>query len=119
MTGDEDRATGTLEMQYEDLHLEISEGVEHAGLITRLANTVVRTTNMPRDKRYRVGHLSVERPKDAGVFKYIWISLRTGMMEVVLPPALLKQMKKQQEKKKAPPEEPKKEKKGLFGKKKK
>jgi hypothetical protein len=99
MQGDEARATGTLEMHYEDLHLELNPTVKNAGLITFMANTVVRTTNMPRDKRYRVGRFSVERPVDAGLFKYIWISLRTGIMEVVLPPALLKQIKKQQAKK--------------------
>jgi hypothetical protein len=41
----------------------------------------------------------VERRKTSGIFNYIWISLRTGMMEVVLPPRLLDQMKKKQKKK--------------------
>lgn len=120
MEGDDDRASGTLEMQYEDLHLELNPTVKHAGVLTFMANTVVRTTNMPQDKRYRAGHFTVQRPIDAGLFKYIWISLRTGIMEVVLPPALLNQLKKQQAKKAAPPvrpDEKPKEKKGLFGRK--
>jgi hypothetical protein len=118
MKGDEHRANGTLEMQYEDLHLELNPSVRHAGVLSFVANTVVRTTNMPQDRSYRTGRFTVDRPIDAGLFKYIWISLRTGIMEVVLPPALLKQLKKQQAKKNAPPEAPKQEKKGLFGKKK-
>ncbi|MCC7501515.1 MAG: hypothetical protein IT229_03235 [Flavobacteriales bacterium] len=96
MHGDEHSSTGTLEMRYEDLHLELGREIKHAKVFTRLANTVVRTSNMPDRKDYRVGHFTVKRPVDAGVFKYIWISLREGMLEVVLPPALLKQMRKQQ-----------------------
>ncbi len=118
MEGDDDRASGTLEMQYEDLHLELNPSVKHAGVLSFVANTVVRTTNMPQDKGYRTGRFTVDRPMDAGFFKYIWIGLRTGIMEVVLPSALLNQLKKQQAKKNAPPEAPKQEKKGLFGKKK-
>jgi hypothetical protein len=55
---------------------------------------------MPGTKGYRKGRFSVQKPENAGVFKYLWISLRTGMMEVMLPQALLKQMQKQQERKK-------------------
>lgn len=120
MQGDEDRATGTLEMQYEDLHLELNPTVKHAGMLSFVANTVVRTTNMPQDKRYRVGHFTTDRPMDAGFFKYIWVSLRTGIMEVVLPPAVMNQLKKQQARTGPKPvqgDEPAKEKKGLFGKK--
>ena len=94
MHGDEHRATGTVDMRYEDLHLRIGPQIKHAKVFSFVANTVVRTANMPGSKGYRIGHFQVERPVDAGVFKYIWISLREGMMDVVLPPALLKQMKK-------------------------
>ena len=99
MKGDEDRATGTLEMRYEDLHLEIAPTVKHAWVFNKVANAVVRTTNMPGNKNYRTGRFTVERRKTSGIFNYIWISLRTGMMEVVLPPRLLDQMKKKQKKK--------------------
>lgn len=95
MHGDEHRATGTLDMHYQDLHLELGPQIKHAKVFSFVANTVVRTANMPGTKGYRQGHFQVDRPVDAGVFKYIWISLREGMMDVVLPPALLKQMKKQ------------------------
>jgi hypothetical protein len=99
MKGDEDRATGTLEMRYEDLHLEIAPTIKHAWVLNKVANAVVRTTNMPGDKNYRTGKFTVERRKTSGIFNYIWISLRTGMMEVVLPPRLLDQMKKKKKKK--------------------
>jgi hypothetical protein len=99
MKGDEDRATGTLEMRYEDLHLEIAPTTKHAWVLNKVANALVRTTNMPGDKNYRTGKFTVERRKTSGIFNYIWISLRTGMMEVVLPPRLLNEMKKKQKKK--------------------
>lgn len=99
MQGDNDRATGTIDMQYEDLAMQLGAQIKHAKVLTKLANTAVRSSNMPGDKGYRKGRFTVEKPVDAGVFKYIWISLRTGMMEVLLPDMLLKQMKKQQAKK--------------------
>lgn len=117
MKGDDDRGGGTLDMQYQDLEMEIGTEIDHAKIFSALANTVVRGSNMPGTNGYRQGYFTVERPMDAGLFKYIWISLRTGMMEVVLPKAVLNQLKKQQAKKKAPAEGPKKEKKGLFRKK--
>lgn len=98
MKGDEDRASGTLEMHCQDLHLEIAPTIDHAWVLNKVANAVVRTTNMPGDKNYRTGKFTVARRKTSGIFNYIWISLRTGMMEVVLPPQLLDQMKKQKKK---------------------
>jgi len=100
MHGDNERATGTIDMQYQDLAMELGAQIKHAKLLTKVANTVMRGSNMPGDKGYRKGRFTVEKPADAGVFKYIWISLRTGMMEVVLPGVLLKQLKKKQAKKK-------------------
>jgi hypothetical protein len=99
MRGDNDRATGTIDMQYQDLAMEIGAQIKHAKVLTKVANAAVRSSNMPGEKGYRKGRFTVEKPVDAGVFKYIWISLRTGMMEVLLPDMLLKRMKKQQEKK--------------------
>lgn len=101
MHGDNDRATGTIDMHYEDLAMELGTQIKHAKLLTKVANMAVRGSNMPGTKGYRKGRFSVQKPENAGVFKYLWISLRTGMMEVMLPQVLLKQMQKQQERKKA------------------
>ena len=99
MHGDNHRATGTIDMHYEDLALELGTQIRRAKLLTKVANMAVRGSNMPGTKGYRNGRFSVQKPENAGVFKYIWIGLRTGMMEVLLPQALLKQMQKQQAKK--------------------
>lgn len=100
MTGDEDRAHGTIDMRYEDLELKLGSEIKHAKLLSKVANTVVRTSNMPGEKGYRKGSFDIARPVDAGAFKYIWIALREGMMDVALPPMVLKQLRAQQAKKK-------------------
>ncbi|MBL7982547.1 MAG: hypothetical protein JNL52_12145 [Flavobacteriales bacterium] len=99
MRGDDQRATGTIDLHYEDLAMQLGTEIKHAKLLTKVANMAVRGSNMPNTKGYRKGQFTVEKPMNAGVFKYIWISLRTGMIEVMLPQLLLKQMHKQQEKK--------------------
>ncbi len=99
MRGDNERATGTIDMQYQDLAMQLGTEIKHAKLLTKVANMAVRSNNMPGTKGYRKGQFAVQKPENAGVFKYIWISLREGMMEVVLPEVLLKQMRKQQAKK--------------------
>lgn len=100
MKGDDLKATGTVDIRYQDLHLEISEAIKHAGVFSFLANTVVRTSNMPGDKKFKVGRFKVERRQEASVFNYIWLCLREGMLDVMLPPVLLDKIHKMQDEKK-------------------
>lgn len=97
MAGDDVGARGTLTMRYEGLELQISPTMKHAGVLSFLANTVVRTSNMPGDKKYKVGRFAVKRRQQASVFNYIWLCLREGMMDVMLPPKVLEQLHKMQE----------------------
>jgi hypothetical protein len=96
MSGDDVRASGTLALHYEDLELQISPTMKHAGVLSFLANSVVRSSNMPGDKKYKVGRFSVKRRQQASVFNYIWLCLREGMMDVMLPPKVLDQLHKMQ-----------------------
>lgn len=98
MNGDDKSATGTVEAQYEDLYLELNSSVSGSKALTLLANTAVRRTNMPHDRRYRKGAFTVERNRDKSVFNFLWIGLREGMMDVMLPPLVLKGIKKQRTK---------------------
>lgn len=100
MEGDDISAKGTVDIRYQDLHLEISETIKHAGVFSFLANTVVRTSNMPGDKKFKVGRFNVERRQEASVFNYIWLCLREGMLDVMLPPVLLDRIHKMQDEKK-------------------
>jgi|GEM_PF-2679445 len=98
MKGDDAGATGTVEMQYEDLRVELNRSVDGAKVLTLLANTVVRKTNMPEDRRYRKGEFNVQRNRDKGIFNFLWVGMREGMMDVMLPTLLTKQIKKQRDK---------------------
>lgn len=101
MQGDNHRASGSIDMHYDSLVMELGTRVKHAKVLSALANLVVRGSNMPGTKGYRKAQFSVDKPIEAGVFKYIWISLREGMLEVVLPPMMQKQLHKHQARKKS------------------
>ncbi len=98
MKGDDMSASGTVAMQYEDLHLELNSSVSGSKALTLLANTVVRKTNMPKDRRYRKGEFTVDRNRNKSVFNFLWLGMREGMMDVMLPPVLTKEIKKKRAK---------------------
>lgn len=94
MHGNAKRARGTVKMHYEDLHLSVEKGIHHARPLGLLANALIRGNNMPHQRHYREGHFTVERHTGKGVFNYLWLGMRAGMLEVMLPPHVLKRMKK-------------------------
>lgn len=100
MQGDDLRASGTMDMRYEDLHMELNNSVEHASLLSRVANMVVRSRNMPQDGNYRRGHFTVERRTDRSVFNYLWLGVKAGCMDVVLPTSVTKGVRKMKDRKK-------------------
>ena len=55
---------------------------------------------MPGEKNYRVGRFKVARQQESGVFNYLWIALREGMMDVMLPPMVTQKIRKMQAEKK-------------------
>jgi hypothetical protein len=99
MTGDDRRGSGSVDIHYEDLHVEIAHELDRTRLLTLAANTVVKKRNMPDDRRYRVGRFSVERSRNKGVFNFIWLGLREGMMDVMLPPAVMERVQKKRDRK--------------------
>lgn len=94
MHGDDVRARGTVEMNYEGLVLRVAPTQRHARLLSFAANRLVRSANMPGDKDYRKGSFVVMRKPDKSVFNYLWAGLREGMMEVMLHPVLLDRLKR-------------------------
>ena len=94
MNGDDKGASGTMDMRYEDLHMELNSSVEHAGLLSTVANMIVRTQNMPQQKGYRVGRFTIQRRQDSSVFNYLWLAVKAGCMDVVLPTSVTKGIKK-------------------------
>jgi hypothetical protein len=93
MDGNDISATGMVEVHYEDLHLELNSTKDPTKLLSLLANTVVRKTNMPTDRRYRKGPFQIRRNRDKGIFNFLWLGMREGMMEVMLPPVVMKRIK--------------------------
>lgn len=91
--GTDAQASGTVDVHYEDLKLQVSD-VKHARTLSLLANTAVRSRNMPGDRQYRKGAFTVQRARDKGVFNYLWRGIRSGMLEVMLPPVVLKKVRK-------------------------
>lgn len=94
MSGDDLRAKGTVRMHYEDLNVQVNSTVRHSKLLSGMANLMIRGSNLPDTKRYRTGSFQVERPATRSVFNYLWLGLREGMMQVMLPPLVLRQMEK-------------------------
>lgn len=88
MRGDNDAADGTLDLHYEDLEVEI-RAVNDDGaarwLVNNAAKALVRSTNMPGDKRYRQGTFHVVRRKDRAVFNYLWRGVRFGTLDSMVP----------------------------------
>lgn len=99
MEGNNERASGKVDMRYKDLHMELNSSVKHSGLLSKVANMVVRTNNMPGDNGFRMGHFSVERKQDRSVFNYLWLAVKAGCMDVVLPTSVTKGMERMQKKK--------------------
>ncbi len=92
MDGNDVSAKGMVEVHYEDLHLELNADKDPTKILSFLANTVVRKTNMPEDNRYRKGPFEVRRNRDKGIFNFLWLGMRQGMMEVMLPPMVMKRI---------------------------
>ncbi len=88
MDGDDQSASGTVDMEYEDLQLQLNNSVQHAKLISTLANMVVKGKNLRTAGNYRQGTFNVKRRQDRSVFNYLWLCVREGAMESVLPPAV-------------------------------
>lgn len=95
--GDRHKAQGSVDVHYKDLKLALSPSVEHARALSFLANTLVRSNNLPEDRRYRRGMYTVDRAPDKGIFNYLWRAMREGMLEVMLPPMVLKRLQRERE----------------------
>jgi hypothetical protein len=97
MQGNEDKATGTLDLDYEDLHIDLSPHEEkwHKGLLKNLlGNALVKKKNSVEDKRYRQGEFEVERRKDRAIFNFLWQGVKMGTVDSMAPGLLRKPMKK-------------------------
>ncbi len=87
MNANEEMIQGTLHLDYEALKVEMYDPEKHGkvkGLMSFLANTVIREHNLPDTRRYKVGTIQAPRRKDRFIFNYIWQGLKSGVIDVML-----------------------------------
>lgn len=91
MEADDDQGRGRVDVEYADLKIRISKrdgSREKAGLKTLITNQLIRSKNLRDSGNFRHGDFTVARKKDRQIFNYLWIGLREGMTETVLPQVL-------------------------------
>ncbi len=88
MNGNETKATGTLDLVYEELKIDLVPAAEkwHEGKLKNFfGNALVRSSNLPGDKRYRQGVFDVERRKNRAIFNFIWQAVKAGSVNTMAP----------------------------------
>jgi hypothetical protein len=96
MQGNEWQSSGTLDLAYEDLHIDLVPKAQkwHQGIIKNLlGNALVRKSNLPDRRNYRQGSFVVDRRKDRAVFNYIWRAVKAGTVDTMAPGLLRKPIK--------------------------
>ncbi|MBL0127633.1 MAG: hypothetical protein IPP83_09250 [Flavobacteriales bacterium] len=91
ITGDDDHATGRVDVSYQDLALSAlkrDRSGEENRFKTSVLNLVVRSKNLRSNDGFHHGDFSFDREQDRAVFKYVWAGLREGMLAAMLPGAL-------------------------------
>jgi len=79
-------ATNTLILDYDSLHIEVLDAsLEHEkGFMSGLANSLIRTHNLPDDNRYATASYTSVRNRYRGPFNFIWQSLKEGFSQIAL-----------------------------------
>lgn len=92
MTGDDHRGHGTLHLAYDDLRLaiHITGGKGRDKLLGLLANTAVRSRNVPDLKGYRQGSFAIDRRRDRSLFNFLWQAVKAGSIDTMAPGILRK-----------------------------
>ncbi len=88
MQGNEWQASGTVDLAYEDLRIDIVPNADkwHQGKIKNLlANAMVRKRNLPEKGNYRQGTFTVDRRKDRAIFNFIWQAIKVGSVDSMAP----------------------------------
>ena len=106
-SANDDISNGELIMNYDNLHVEVIKGKEHdkkAGLISFVANELVRQKNLEDKGKYIKGFIRFERRKDKAIVNFLWNSIKTGIISIVAPIAdknkkIEKEEKKEEDKK--------------------
>jgi hypothetical protein len=107
MTADDEHATGTVDASYNNLKIALLDTASvnkrrahiEKKLLGLLANTLVKSNNVPGTKQYRQGQIDLIRPKNKFVLNYIWNSIKVGLISVAIDPRLSKKIVEKQNEK--------------------
>lgn len=121
LTADKERARGTLDVHYSGLKFVILDTTElfdhkmhkNKKVLGFIANTLLKSNNIPGSKKYVQGTINALRPKNKSILNYLWLSIKSGLTSTALNPKLYAKMmnakKKKAEKTKKGEESAKKE----------
>lgn len=85
--GDKYTSTGSLNMDYENLQIAVlnNETQKKNLFLSSLAGIVIDNNNRTEDKGYRQGTISASKVKHKSFLHYLWISLKSGIIDIVAP----------------------------------
>ncbi|GEM_PF-4930156 len=96
-------STGTLDIEYEALKLQIMRTDTTAkkksnkkGFVSLAANTVVKTNNLKTQGNYLQGIINTERVLEKDVWPFLWHSIQSGLVSTLVPITNNKAAKQQQ-----------------------
>ena len=87
----DNKGHGRVDVEYADLKIRIAkrDGTGDKNVLKSfLVNQLIRSKNIRADGNFRHGDFTVDRSKGKQIFNYLWIGLRQGMMESILPQVL-------------------------------
>jgi hypothetical protein len=97
MHGNDLTGTGTVDMEYEDLHIAIRPR-GHGGwkdkLLNSAANLIIRSNNLRSKGNYRQGKIVIDRRRDRAIFNFLWNGLKSGAIDTVVPELLRNKARK-------------------------
>ena len=87
MNANRTQSSNTLVVDYDSLGLAVLKDHEHdykkRGLVSSIANSAIRHTNLPDHKHYHVAEYDSYRNIYRGPFNFMWETAKEGMMFIV------------------------------------
>lgn len=83
-------ARGTLDLQYRNAEMKImrvnkeSQKLEDKGMLSFVANSVIRSENIKNTEHYKQGDISYTRTADEPFIKFLWNSVQSGMIDTFI-----------------------------------
>lgn len=83
ISGNNTLATGDVKMKYDNLKLQINKYNLLKRTLHAVGNLVLKNTSSKEPEQFRKGTIKEERVQTKSLFNFLWISLRTGILDVV------------------------------------